>query len=108
MSSKKRRASAEQMMTDYFLAKGRVPSKEEYAADPDKPVSVYAIRSLFNTYGVAIGRIQKANSEVNKMVMKAAPELPKFVVEKPKMEAPKPKPVKIEVPKAETAKAEVK
>lgn len=116
MSNVRQRKKALQDLAMYFAEKGKVLSQQEYIDSPDKPVPFSGIRRVFRSYSRAVAMLERAEPELAKMSLKPPPELPKVVVEKPKIEIPKPqpvkievpKPVKIEVPKAEPAKAEVK
>ena len=80
----------------FFAEKGEVLSQSDYVDCKDKPVLLSGIRRVFRSYSRMLVMLERNEPEL--WLMATNP--------KPKIEMPKPQPVKIEVPKP--VKTEVK
>ena len=88
-------------MAMFFAEKGKVLEQAEYLKQDDRPIPLSHIRRIFRSYSRMIVMLEKNEPEL--WLMATKPALPEV-----KIEMPKPKPVNIEVPNGEPAKAEVK
>ena len=80
----------------FFAEKGKVLSQPDYVKCTDKPVLLSGIRRVFRSYSRMLVMLERNEPEL--WLIATNP--------KPKIEMPKPQPVKIEVPKP--VKTEVK
>lgn len=105
MSNRAQVKKALQDMAMFFAEKGEILDQASYVKAKDKPILLSNIRRIFRSYSRMLDMMKRNEPEL--WLQASKPALPKVKVEAPK--APEmPKPVKIEIPKAEPAKAEVK